>query len=216
MSSLHEIGLKYGTDKTLHVYNGQSYLQVYEAYLQHKRDKVSTVLEFGVLGGASLCTWRDYFPNADVYGVDIDPTIVKDHGPRAHVITASQADPAVLSKVPLVVDVIIDDGSHLVDHIIQSFTLWYPRLAFDGIYIIEDLECVAQDLTPHIQSHPGLRFNDPKTTNFVNSPAKLHSEFFAKLIAIMNSTGPGTCGPLNFIHFYPNTVVISKHHGLHS
>lgn len=37
-------------------------------------------------------------------------------------------------------DIIIDDGSHHVDHQLISFATLFPRLAPNGIYIIEDLQ----------------------------------------------------------------------------
>jgi hypothetical protein len=35
-------------------------------------------------------------------------------------------------------DVVIDDGSHLIEHQIVSFNFLFPRLSDHGIYVIED------------------------------------------------------------------------------
>jgi hypothetical protein len=56
------------TDKnTVH-----SYLPLYESLLSGKRDSASHILEIGIYYGGSIKLWHDYFPNAMVYGLDID------------------------------------------------------------------------------------------------------------------------------------------------
>src|SRR5262249_42029369 len=37
-------------------------------------------------------------------------------------------------------DIIIDDGSHIPQHVIASFQALFPLLADDGIYVIEDVQ----------------------------------------------------------------------------
>lgn len=65
LSSLCE---KYNTDKCP---KGHNYTQVYELFFRPKRDKAKKIMEIGIGGGASLNIWRDYFPNATIYGIDI-------------------------------------------------------------------------------------------------------------------------------------------------
>ena len=36
-------------------------------------------------------------------------------------------------------DIVLDDGSHRMSHILASFQFLYPRLAKNGIYMVEDL-----------------------------------------------------------------------------
>lgn len=87
----------YGTDKAQSSLHG--YTTYYVRHLQHRRRKVTRVLEIGVGGyededdgGESLRMWRTYFPNADVIGVDIYPknlcerriiTVQGDQGDRS-------------------------------------------------------------------------------------------------------------------------------------
>jgi hypothetical protein len=53
-----------------------------------------------------------------------------------------QADTAFLSGVieefgpP---DIVLDDGGHVMSHVVASFSWLYPRVAPDGIYMVEDL-----------------------------------------------------------------------------
>ncbi|HEY5299315.1 MAG TPA: hypothetical protein VIJ55_01445, partial [Acetobacteraceae bacterium] len=36
-------------------------------------------------------------------------------------------------------DIVIDDGTHVMAHILASFRFLYPRMANDGVYVAEDL-----------------------------------------------------------------------------
>ena len=38
------------------------------------------------------------------------------------------------------IDVIIDDGSHINEHVIETFNLLFPKLKDGGIYVIEDTQ----------------------------------------------------------------------------
>src|ERR1051325_11492314 len=60
----------YGTDKgaTMH-----RYVDLYEKYLAPRRRTATAVLEIGVHQGASLRMWRDYFPHAEIVGLDVEP-----------------------------------------------------------------------------------------------------------------------------------------------
>ena len=37
-------------------------------------------------------------------------------------------------------DIVIDDGSHIPKHVIASFNILFPKLADDGLYVIEDVQ----------------------------------------------------------------------------
>ena len=54
-----------GTKKPNH------YLGVYAAVLSPIRHMSFDLLELGVSSGASLLAWRDFFPNANIVGLDI-------------------------------------------------------------------------------------------------------------------------------------------------
>lgn len=131
---LHEIGMRYGTDKaTFH-----GYLDFYQDQLP-TRDFAGTLLEIGVMDGASLKMWRDYYPHAKIIGVDpyrfpsvpgcrvydLDATL------RRHMdVITERYDPF---------GVIIDDGSHRTADQQRSFELLWPSVAPGGVYVIEDL-----------------------------------------------------------------------------
>src|SRR3990172_4410475 len=73
MDELSKLGIKYGTDKI----GKHNYLPVYYDLFKDRRNEVKKVLEIGTAEGASLFMWRDFFPNATIYGAEIDPKRVK-------------------------------------------------------------------------------------------------------------------------------------------
>jgi hypothetical protein len=50
-----------------------SYLEVYDNILKDKQLTCKNVLEIGIQHGGSIKLWNDYFVNANIYGLDIDP-----------------------------------------------------------------------------------------------------------------------------------------------
>lgn len=134
---LTKIGLKYKTDKS----GRHSYTNVYHKYFNSIRNDVKKVLEIGILEGASLRMWEEYFPNATIYGIDIKK--VKLDSSRIITYKGSQNNDEDLSKFIQKYggdfDIIIDDGSHrMLD---QQFSLGFlfPYVKSGGYYIIEDL-----------------------------------------------------------------------------
>lgn len=121
------------------------YFEHYQELLGPLRDRPIRLLEIGVYRGASLELWRKYLhPATVIVGIDIDDSCRRFDRPAegVHVRIGSQADPAFLDQVsrefgPF--DVILDDGSHIVSHMIASLGhLFLPALADDGLYIAED------------------------------------------------------------------------------
>src|SRR5262249_28427793 len=93
------------------------------------------------MGGASLAMWADYFPHGRIVGIDVAEKVL-DLGPRVRILQGSQVDKTFLINVvaehgPF--DIIIDDGSHIPQHVVTSFDILFPTLLNPGIYIIEDV-----------------------------------------------------------------------------
>jgi hypothetical protein len=119
------------------------YFPIYERHLSGWRNKTITVLEIGVFKGGSLQMWSRFFgPLATIVGIDLDPSCKAYEGDGIHVRIGDQSDPSFLKSVieefgaP---DIVLDDGSHQMDHILKSFEYLYTKLPKNGIYIIEDL-----------------------------------------------------------------------------
>ena len=99
---------------------------------------------------------------AVLFGIDIDPGCASLDGQAEKVCIGSQADSAFLASVVAEMgglDLVLDDGSHQMRHIMASLQALFPRLAVGGIYMIEDLH------TAYLQSYgggygvPGIFFN---------------------------------------------------------
>ena len=147
---LHNIGMKYKTDKAY----AHNYLGFYEKWLQPRDAKIN-ILEIGVKDGASLKMWREYYANAQVYGIDITTPIMI---PGCTVLQADQSDISALSKLPWF-DLIIDDGSHRTKDQITSFEyLFNNRLKNAGLYVLEDA---------HTSSYPSYINSDMTAVQYL-------------------------------------------------
>jgi hypothetical protein len=114
----------------------QHYYGVYEWLLEPVRTKKPlAILEIGVAEGRSLRAWEEYFPNANIVGLDNDPKCSDVQRSRANIVIGSATDRAVLESLGEF-DIIIDDASHVaVDQIATFHTMW-PRTKY--LYIVED------------------------------------------------------------------------------
>lgn len=102
------------------------------------------VLELGVQGGGSLLAWKDYFPNAEVIGIDISDSRHKEY--RQDRVTFKKAD---LRDMPIGeeerFDIIIDDSDHFIGT--QQFIVenYYLYLKPKGVLVIEDVQSPVAD-----------------------------------------------------------------------
>lgn len=118
------------------------YFDIYERHLDRFRGKSPVMIEIGVMGGGSLAMWKDYFgPGSRIIGVDINPVCKAHEAEGIEVFVGSQDDPdlinSIFEKHPRV-DIILDDGSHVMHHMIASFEAMYNRVHADGVYMVED------------------------------------------------------------------------------
>lgn len=155
----------YGSDKgevqsTGHPYPwpSHSYADYYSFLFSHCRLKPTKVFEcglgtnnpnlassMGVNGkpGASLRVWKDYFPNATIYGADIDKDVLFEE-PRIKTFYVDQLDPQSIKEMWCEVsvrdfDFMVDDGLHTFDAGSTLFSNSISMLAEDGVYVIEDV-----------------------------------------------------------------------------
>jgi len=144
-SDLNALATIYGTDK----WGFHFYTQHYRRYFAPLRRKPLKILEIGVggysaldQGGASLRMWKRFFPNANIVGIDLhDKSQLSER--RIKVIQCDQTDAPKLTRIseefgPF--DIIIDDGSHLNEHVIRTFHILFPLLKTPGFYAVEDLQ----------------------------------------------------------------------------
>lgn len=149
-----------------------NYAPVYSYYLAKRR--VNTLVEMGVLRGIGLAIWCDVFPNAQVIGLDIDPSHFMRHKSKLIELGAFKSNTPLISKfdelsdeaatglrilAPDGIDVFIDDALHYDAAIIQAFEKFWPLINKGGVYFIEDNSRVVFALR---RKFPQVRFNDYK------------------------------------------------------
>lgn len=183
MNKLSELAQKYGCDKgeaQIQGHESHKLTRIYYELFNPIKDTIKNVLEIGINQGGSLKMWRDFFPNATVYGVDSKrDNLFSDE--RIVTFSGSQEVPLAIKhdieNLKRKFDIIIDDGSHKHDHQQKTLSALFKFLQPGGLYIIEDLHCA-------FYSEYGLPDSDPDTTlNFLTRYADkgiLSSKFFTR------------------------------------
>jgi O-antigen biosynthesis protein len=126
--TLHEYAVYHGSDKGKY----HKYCDFYEANI----GKPKSIIEFGVLNGASLKMWRDAYPGSVVIGLDIED---KKPIEGTFVFKLDATKENWITRLQPKFDLIVDDASHIVYDQIAAFNIWWPLLAENGCYIIEDI-----------------------------------------------------------------------------
>lgn len=124
-----EILKQYDTDKNNHHSYGDSYDNIFGSF---DRNGKLDILEIGVQKGWSLKAWKDYFPNANIVGIDISDTRVHKEGYEFIL------DDVKNIKLDKEFDIIIDDGSHFLEDVLYVTKNF--KLKKDGVMIIEDCQ----------------------------------------------------------------------------
>lgn len=144
-ASLNDLSTRYGSDKWggLHWYTSH-----YMNHFSPLRYDPVRVLEIGVggykyesSGGGSLHMWQRFFPRGLVYGLDLYPK-PNVRGSRIHTIQGDQNDRSFLRSLAAgygPFDIIIDDGSHINEHVRTSFEELFGCVRPGGYYVIEDM-----------------------------------------------------------------------------
>ena len=156
MNPLYDLVEKYGTDKNLSGYT-QTYFELFDGI----KDRVQSVLEIG-LGtldpsvpssfcgntrlynhykqGGSLRVWRDYFANANIYGVDIaKDCMFTEERIKTFLFDSAESNYVDYYLKDLNFDIIIDDGNHDPKYQIKTLRNLLPKLREGGYYVIEDI-----------------------------------------------------------------------------
>ena len=109
---ISDILAKYDTDKV----NGHCYGNVYDSvFSKYDKNAKLKILEVGTQKGGSLCAWQDYFPNAEITGIDIIDVVKPEY--RRDTINYIISDIKDW-KSDEVYDIVIDDGSHFLEDVL--------------------------------------------------------------------------------------------------
>lgn len=104
------------------------------------RNKVTNLLEIGIQYGHSLLMWRDFFPNANVYGVDIDTTSMITNENRVVTICTNAYDSAFVDTLKDGhFDIVIDDGPHTFDSMVFFLDNYLDKVKPGGYLVLEDI-----------------------------------------------------------------------------
>lgn len=207
---LNRLAIIWGTDK----WGQHWYTQHYNKHFKSIKSNKINFLEIGVggyerpnKGGNSLRAWKYYFKKANIYAIDIfDKSLLQEK--RIKIFKGSQVDDIFLDNVCKeigVIDIIVDDGSHINEHIIFTFKLLFPKLNDGGIYVVEDLQ------TSYWSDYGGdsINIDNPKSAiNYFRS--LVHCLNHQELNIPNNYSYSYFDNYISEIHFYHNMVFIYK------
>jgi hypothetical protein len=216
-SNLPYLALHCGTDKEgLH-----SYCRHYQHHFFKIRKKKLNILEIGIggyedpnEGGASLRMWKRYFPKSKIFGIDIYDKSFHDDS-RIKTYKGSQIDEVFLKRIVSEIgriDIVMDDGSHLNEHVISTFKILFPLISNDAIYAIEDLQ------TSYWTNHANVNWGGSKdllaphtSMNFLKTLVdcpnhkNFEIEYYQPTYFDQNITS---------VHFYSKLAFIYKNRGI--
>ena len=181
------------------------FFDAYEQHLNPYRGLPIRILEIGVDKGGSLELWRNYFGSkAEIHGIDISPDVLQKAPDDATIHIGSQADHNFLIEIsdkhgPF--DIVIDDGSHVMDHQILTFEALYPRLNDRAVYICED------SFTSYWPEYGGKCGSE---NTFIEYAKKLLDELHAFWQFSDGREPSNFTKSTRGIHFYSGTVVFEK------
>lgn len=138
-----------------------SYIPVYEKLFRPLRFTTGHILEIGVRYGSSIRMWEEYFPYAQIHGLDVlkECEQYQSNRTRIHIVdAASPAAYAQLNKYKF--SIIIDDGSHKITDQIGAFKILFPLLYSSGYYIIEDILHFDRDIDAYKELYSNLQIYD--------------------------------------------------------
>ena len=182
------------------------YFEIYDRHFSRYRGTDVHVVEFGISQGGSLQMWKEYFgPKAKIYGVDINPHCKVLAEDQVEIIIGDQEDRRFLKslteKIPRI-DILIDDGGHIMRQQIYTFEELFPSIDKNGVYLCEDI---------HTSYWPGWRGGYKKRGTFIE-----YSKNFIDYIHAWHSVQPNKLSVTEFtksvhsLHYYDSILVIEK------
>jgi hypothetical protein len=147
MDKLTELANKYASDKgtispdTGHHGPRLHFTPKYNIFFEPLKDQKINILEIGVGSGPSLKMWYEFFPNATIHAIDVENQSSHENDRvKTYICDQSKREELeqVMEKIGPV-DIIIDDGSHVVSHQQISIGFLFKYLKNGGQYWIEDL-----------------------------------------------------------------------------
>jgi len=143
LKTLTKIANKHKCNKGTDNAESCGFTEHYNDQFYSMREDIKDMLEIGVDNGRSLKMWEEFFPNANIVGLDIEDKKKYDTE-RCKTYILDQSKRGELKKFAdenvEKFDFIIDDGSHhMLDQQISFYHLFSKCLKPGGIFVIEDL-----------------------------------------------------------------------------
>ena len=186
------------------VHKWKHYFSAYEAHFARYVNRPVLMFEIGVSRGGSLQMWKRYLgPHALIVGLDINPDCQGFEEDQIRVRIGDQSDTVFLGELLRefgAPDIVLDDGSHVMSHVSQSFRYLYPRMSPSGVYFVEDM---------HTAYMPNYEGGLGREGSFIEISKHLIDELNADWTN-------GALAPTDFsrntisMHFYDSCVVFER------
>lgn len=182
------------------------YFEIYHTFFDKYVGTDVKILEIGVFKGGSMQMWKEYFgEKATIVGVDIDERCKAFEEGNVHICIGSQGDKEFLQKVseqwgPF--DIILDDGSHIMEHQIITYETMFPLLKDGGVFVCED--CHTSYIPVFGGSYKGKDTFIEYSKNFIDCVNSQHisDDEMEKI--------PKYAENIKACHYYDSVVVVEK------
>ncbi len=191
----------------------EQYRDLYEiiGVLLKRKDKL-TILEIGIgghdrkfSGGNSVIALKYIFKNSKIIGFDYEDKKFLDDD-RIKTYKGDQSNKVDLLKVAeneKEFDLIIDDGSHFVNHQKISFEFLYKYLKVGGVYVVEDIQ---SSYANAMNGDPNLSIDKNIVSFFSKFIHSTNREFLQK--KFIKEIRPYE--DFSKIFFFKNAIVVQK------
>lgn len=125
------------------IHKWKHYFPAYERHFGRFVYRPVVFWEIGCGQGGSLQMWKRYFgPHAKIVGLDIRQECRDYEEDQIAVRIGNQVQAGFLDSVLQefgAPDVVLDDGSHLMEDVVGTFRHLYSKLDRNGVYMVEDM-----------------------------------------------------------------------------
>ena len=150
-NSLDELLFYYGSDKANFINDGKDqghgFSKFYETHLNIFKNKKIRILEIGSYSGASAAAFVKFFPNSEIYCLDVNLLNFKYSSKKIYPYGMNSSNNKMMLKFLKKInffesiksfDIIIDDGSHKQSDQLIALDFFYKYIVNGGFYSIED------------------------------------------------------------------------------
>lgn len=186
------------------IHKWKHYFPIYEAHFKRFVNRDLLFIEIGCGEGGSLQMWKRFLgPHARIVGIDIEPRCAAFGEDQIDIRIGDQSDSAFLGNIIKefgTPDIVLDDGSHVMSHLLASFEVLYPQLSKNGLYFVEDLHTAYWD-----EYEGGLRRKGSFIEHCKTLVDELNADHTRDALAPTEFTRT-----TQSMHFYDSIVVFEK------